>query len=334
MTTILEMVKTAILGIFVVAAYIGLSYMDRADLERLAATVITVVLFISGGAYIFILANRVGDFSFFGLQEAKRHILLFGGANAAGAMIFLFGAWNWFLVLCGNQRLRNLGFLNLAIALIMIFGIASRSAVGGFLFAGVMILIGFLWRKRRQPLVSLLLVGLLGCAIFGLIFFTPVIIEADTNEVPRTFYQRMDMWSLAWEVLSDRYWLFGAGTGTNAGLAFFTFEGIGLRGGVHNALMQTWLEEGIPGLILYVWLFVWLVRTGLSASSVSGIALVAVASGIFFRNLGESNGLLWGLVNNYLVFVSWFVIIHLLIYCKKKKYAKNKTNLKQWEAAA
>lgn len=317
-TTIQEMVKTATLGIFVVATYIGLSYVDRADLERLAATVITIVLFISCGSYIYLLVNHAGQLTFFGLQEVKRYIILFGGSNIAGAMILVFGTWNWLLLLSNKRRLRNLGFLNLAIAAVLLYGIASRSSIGGFLFAGAVILIGFLWIKHRNLLVSLLLVGLIGSAIFGLIFFTPVIIEADaTNELPRTFLQRTDMWRLAWDKLSDRYWMFGAGAGTNAGLTFFTFEGIGLRGGVHNALLQTWLEEGLPGLILYVWFFVWLVRAGLSVPSRTGMALVAVASGIFFRNLGESNGLLWGLLNNFLVFVSWFIVIHLLVYSRK-----------------
>lgn len=316
-TTILEMVKTAVLGIFVVAVYSGLSRMNRGDLERFAATVITVALFVSCVAYIYLLVNHFGGLTYFGLQEVKRYALLFGGSNIAGAMLLVFGTWNWVLVLSEKQWIKNLGLLNLAIAAVSLFGIGSRTAVGGFLFAGAVMLIGLLWRKRRNVFVSLILIGLMGSAIFGLTFFTPLIVEADINNYFRTFLQRVDMWREAWDVLSEGAWLFGTGAGTNGGLTFLTFEGVGLRGGVHNALLQTWLEEGLLGLILYVWSFVWIVRAGFSVPSRTGMVLVAVASGIFFRNLGESNGLLWGLINNFLVFASWLVIVHLLIYCRK-----------------
>jgi len=315
--TIEEMVKTILLGMFVVTAYMGLSSMNTTDLERLAGRVITAALSISCGAYFYLLVREIGDFTYFGLQDAKQHITLFGGSNVAGAMILIFGTWNWSLVLSAERRLRRLGFLNLALALVLLLGIGSRTAIGGFLFAGTVMLIGLLWKKRRRPL-PWLLVGLVGGAILSLIFFAPVMTEANVDEQFQSMFRRMDMWHLVWEVLSDEHWLLGAGVGTNADLTFYTAAGVELRGGVHNALLQTWLEEGLLGLSLYILLFVWLVKVGLFSPYRSRMALVAVTAGVFMRNLGESNGLLWGLLNNYLVFASWFVVVHLLICCRKE----------------
>jgi len=116
------------------------------------------------------------------------------------------------------------------------------------------------------------------------------------------------LWAKGFGMLKEGAWLYGIGAGGWSGMA----------GGVHNALLQSLLEGGIVEFILHLSLFIWLIKTGLKSNSKEGIILVALLVGIFTRNLAESNDLLFGLFNNCNVFISWYVLISLLILNKKR----------------
>jgi hypothetical protein len=88
-------------------------------------------------------------------------------------------------------------------------------------------------------------------------------------------------------------WLgLGPGTDTNAARAFAgsgLFDAIG-GGWQESYLVKSWIELGVPGLLLVVWMFVAFIRavTSRAASTGSGRTLIAASGGFLFAALATS----------------------------------------------
>lgn len=313
--------KTAILGVFVVSVYYSFAQITNIGLKRIAIIMPTVLLWASLFAFIWLLFSE-GGFSLYAERKFKHSITLFGGSNTAATIILLLGLWNWKNILGDTLKIKSIGICNGLITTFLLIGIASYAALAGYLSSLVLLLLLFLWKKKRGSLLFFVS-AIAGVAIVvfflsGYVFTSDISLE---DKMFRTGYQRTLLWSEAWEIIKDGAWLNGVGSAAYSKPMTIFSEPLG--GGIHNALLQSWLEGGIVELALHVGLYIWLIKIGLKHFSKEGIVLVCTLLGMFVRNLAESNGILFGLLNNYNVFLSWYIVVFLVILLKKE--IQNKT---------
>jgi len=306
--TLKEAFKTAILGLFILSMYINFMQMNVSILNRITSVSITIILSATILVYIWQLLYLYGDISLYGNHHLKENITFYGSSNSAGAAILLMGSWNWLLLFSKKSGYQKLGLYNLIITLFLLIGISSYASLGGYLISIIVLLLLILWQKKYKPFI-LLIMGVLGIIAAGF-FLSEFIFTPHVEDIfLRTFYQRVAIWLEAWHTLKEGALLYGIGAAA--------WSGSGGPGGVHNALLQSWLEGGIIELILHLWLYVWLIRIGLKSKSKEGIVLVALLVSMFIRNLAESNGFLFGSIDNFIVFLSWYVLMLVFILNKK-----------------
>ncbi len=306
--TIHATIKTFILTIFVLSAYYSLHRMPVNTLYRLAFFIIATLLSATFLVYLMILQQN-GGISMYGSRYIKNNLTFFGGSNAAGAVVLLLGLWNWTFVCMDKSRYRKTGICFALLTLFLLVGIASYSSLAGYVASFIVIVI-FSLRQRWLRLFILVLIGMVCLAAVIIFFSYATLPSADRNDMLRTTYQRTRIIEAASEQLKNGAWIYGVG----AGAFMETVSGNdSIRGGVHNALLQSLIEGGIVELSLYIGLYIWLLNISLKRRTNEARVLVAVLTGFFIRNLAESGPLLYGLINNFTIFVSWYVVIYLIV---------------------
>jgi O-antigen ligase len=286
-------------------------------IRRIIIVLTTSLILASFLGYGWLIMNH-GGLSLYGAREIKSEVIIFGRANTAGAVILMLGLWNLISVLGEESRYRWISFGNLIMALVVLVGISSYAALAGYLVALCFIGLSRYYIDKRPdlpPFFSVVIFG--GIAVVFLVFYSGLVEKIADNYSLYTLNGRTFLWSRAWGIIQEGAWLKGIGAGGWYG--FYSNSGIlGLGpGGVHNALLQSWVEGGIIELGLQFLLFFWLILVGLRSKCVEGIVLVGALIGIFTRNLAESNDLLFGLYTNFWVFLSWFVLISLVALVDK-----------------
>lgn len=315
--TLNESVKTIILSAFVFSVYCSLMQMPSFTIRKISV-IITILSLASLVAYLWQLFIY-GGISSYGDRAFKQHILIFGGSNTAGATILLLGLWNWLLVFEKELKYKISGIGNMLITLFLLIGITSYASLAGYIASVVLLILFKLWKTKGNKILFFA-IGFFGIALVWLLLSDFVFVLSVNDNHLRTLYARIDLWADAWQTIRNGAWLYGIGAaGHSESLLFTEQEALVIGGGLHNALLQSLLEGGIVEFGLHIGLYVWLITLGLKSRCNEGIILVAILGGFFVRNLAESNGLLFGLLNNFDVYFSWYVITILIVLISKKR---------------
>jgi len=68
--------------------------------------------------------------------------------------------------------------------------------------------------------------------------------------------------------------------------------------------------------MLVLFFFIWLAVIAIYTKKGTGIVLIAFIIGAFFRDQAESGGLIFGYLNNSWIFISWYVLITIIVLMK------------------
>ena len=299
-----ESIKTFYLLLFIMTTQYVISRTTRERLLRMIALVVTIALVASVLAYLYRLGYA--GFSYYGEKAFKKRIGIFYRGNMGGAVIMLLGLWNWCLVFSG-AKYRKIGFINLGLTLFLLFGIASQAALGGYLISiSVVLLYYFYLIRDRMLLFYLSNLSAIGLACFSVYY----VVKSTTIWSLTTLNGRLGIWIEAINVLREGQWLTGVGSGAAQGLTSATSVG---TSNLHNVLIYSLASGGIVELGMVLFIFIWLMKLALSQKQGRGIVLMAFIAGVFVRNLAEASGLLFGYMNNSWVYLSWYVLISIIV---------------------
>lgn len=189
----------------------------------------------------------------------------------------------------------------ITLALILIFGLilsGSRGAWIGLIIVGVFFAIGYAFQKiplpqflsqkeRGRILIPLVLIVLFGVTLVAILLQDALpkllssgesIIGVRGNEIPRlVLYQQV------WRLIQD-YFFTGSGLATFP-MVYATYalqEHVFILPHAHNILLQIWMEQGLIGIIAFVWLVIsfywwtWKQRTEWNWLAVGGLAATTV----------------------------------------------------------
>lgn len=312
--TVKEAVKTVILLLFVVAVLLSLAQFSRANLMRIPLFTVTILLSLSLIALLYLFLSH-GAISSFGNKSFKPFIHIFGGSNIAAAIVLMLGLWNWLLVTHDSKSYRRVGLYNGAATIILLIGIASYSALAGYLASIVVLLARFLAR-RKHGILTIIVITLTGSVFIVILSIRGDISSLGSINLNAATTHRDVLWNDALYKLEHGAWLYGIGSAAYSETDVFNKA---MRGGVHNALLQSWVEGGIVELVLHLGLYVWLIRLSLKSCKRESWILISMLAGIFARNLGESSGFPFGLVNNFMIFFSWYIAAYFVILMQKEE---------------
>jgi len=167
----------------------------------------------------------------------------------------------------------------------MVFFLRSQIALLSFV---ILLLIYFIIRKKRRAwLVTFIL--------FTFVFLTYLL---DTNHITTLFDRygknvstaldnRANLWKGVWEAIKIAP-LFGAGTGAEQGLINKGYEKVGYTEGIensynaHNQYLQFWVRNGLPELICFLVLLVFLFLQALKLRSLTFLIFLMMQSMIMF----------------------------------------------------
>lgn len=320
----LQAVKTLVLCAFIVSVASIVGRMSPESLRRFVHIMVPVLLYATVLHVVVSLAHKSAWHLIW--QEAGKGIIItaWGTINTAGAIVMMIGCLNWILMLDRDMRMRRVGWIMWAVSWALLIAMRCRSSQAGFLLSNVAVLMMISCDRRRRALISLLCaIGMIGATMM---FQTN---QVALNERALSLHGRTVLFRAAVTTIVGQYGLVGIGSGSWD--AFAAFQGLGsvilptdhvsgelIRGGVHNALLQTWMEDGFIGLIVYLGVHLLSWRRVRCAQrrprTQSTIPLCGFLTAVFVRNLAESNGVLFGLINNSAVFMSWLIFLLVFQY--------------------
>jgi O-antigen ligase len=230
-------------------------------------------------------------------------------SNVLGFHLVTGLAFAGFLFLTVQGRRRWLAFVAIPFILNGIILTASRSAMLGLIAAGIAALVLAPARHRRVVVGSLVLgLALLVMLARNDLFWERAISIAATTEMDRSAESRLEILRANWRMALDHP--FGAGHQGNEVISPDYIDPEWLTDGrrsAHNTWMAVLVDQGIPGLVLYAGLYLWVVRlflrrpvtlgrlpvsvSGCWAAAGAGVAAF-LASGQFM-NLFKTEVVLW-----------------------------------------
>jgi O-antigen ligase len=154
-----------------------------------------------------------------------------------------------------NQRLSylaRLGLLSLAAAFLVKVAVFQTFWLSGWVPS--IVAVGLLTLVRSRPLF---LVGLLGAAIFGASHADRIYEEVFQSQVDEGSDSRLDIWSQAWDLLSQHP-LLGTGPAGYAAYYMTFYSSSGSSMSTHSNYVDVAAQTGIIGSIAFVWLLVML----------------------------------------------------------------------------
>lgn len=300
-----EGMKTLYLLVFIVSVHNLMMHIPREGLVKMIAFIVTFGIMVSVISYVYLLVSE-GGFVNYGRRSFKVMIRIYYISNLAGAVVLLLGLWNWVLVFSGGRYLK-LGVLNLLLTLFFLFGITSQAALGGFLASMSVVSFYYIYTIRQRMLLfymSNLLTMFLG------VLSVYIVVISTTIETLSTANGRIGIWLDVLGIFREGQWLTGVGSGASRLLLSGTSYG---ERDMHNVLFSALASGGIVELGIVVFVFAWLVRISLSKGRGAGVVLMAFVVGVFVRNQAESNGLVFGYLNNSWVFLSWYALISIIV---------------------
>lgn len=310
-----ESVKTLYLFVFIASIYYVMTHTTRERILRMIAFVVTFGLLISVIAYMYQLLTEFG-FANYAKRAVKMQIDIYYRANTAGGVVLLLGLWNWVLVFSGKKYMK-IGLFNLMLTLFLLFGIASYASLGGFMASMSVVLFYTLYVIRgRMLLFYFSNLACLGLAFFSIYF----VIVSTTIETLSTANGRIGIWIEALEVFREGHWIAGIGSGAAKRIMFSTnYESIDL----HNLLIYSLANGGIIELALVLFFFIWLTGIAIFTKKGTGMVLIAFIIGAFFRNQAESGGIIFGNLNSSWIFLSWYVLITIIVLTKDGTFQRH-----------
>ncbi|MFW6116727.1 MAG: O-antigen ligase family protein [bacterium] len=142
-----------------------------------------------------------------------------------------------------------LGFLYVALALVLIALTASRGSV---LSLGIALVLFSVWRPTRPWAAVALILAFIGIAVAPSAF--SALVERSAEE--GALGGRLPIWEASWMLIRDHPWR-GVGIG-NADEAVMPYLRMLTRTwgrterAIHNPVLQIWAETGVPGVLLYL----------------------------------------------------------------------------------
>jgi hypothetical protein len=313
--TLKEIIKTLYLLIFVLTSYYVVTRSNRKNLLRMVVYVVTFALMASVVSYIYNIMNA-GGFARYGDRSFKGSLDLFYAANSAGGVVLLLALWNWVIVFIGGRYLR-IGLFNVFVSLFLLIGIASYAALGGYVVSMSVVFIYYVYRTRRSMLLFYFSILF---AVFIMVISVYFVIMSTTEGSFSTLYARFRIWAGALEVLGEGSWL----TGSGGGAAFLITRDAGLRmTTLHSVFMYSLALGGVMELMIVLFIYFRLIVISMRQSHGRGMLLLTFISGIFVRNLVESSGLLFGYLNTTWVYLSWYVLITIIVLMKDDEDIKD-----------
>ena len=314
--TINEAFKSLILLVFVYMIYVVLSKISTDDIFKITAITITVVSFAIMVIYLEQLFS-FGGISDFGSRRVRRLFSIFAHINTTGTVLLLLGLWNWILFF-GPRTYRRIGMINFCIIFFVIYGIASNSALVGYVASILVFIVYYAYRNRSRLSVSALI---LGPGMLVVAILINVLVKTDLHYL-MSAHERIPLWLETFDVLKKGIWVFGIGAGASLDEVIRYDTGFNITGRVHNAILTALLEGGVVELILQMAIYFTVLRMALQSKSGTSIAVVAMLVAVFTRNLVESSGLLVGVVNNFWLFLSWYVLMIYLVIINRESSEK------------
>lgn len=319
----LQSVKTFVLCVFAVSVDNTVSSMSRMSLERFAQITVPMLL-CATGLHIFLSLARESAWHLVGQEAIKGFITAWQVINTGAAVVMMTGCLNWILVLHGDKRTRRLGWLMWALAWTLLIVMRCRAAQIGFLFSNIVVFTMTSQNRRRLVLIGVVsAIAVVGVTIvfqyYGATLPTRVL----------TLHGRARLFRAALMTIDAPHGLIGIGSGAwntfaarqglvSLGLPTSRETGELIRGGVHSALLQTWMEDGLIGLVCYIGVFIvpfrCVRRRQRNLNSNLPIPLYGFLMATFIRNLAESNGILFGSIDNASVFMSWLMFLFVFQY--------------------
>jgi len=309
-STFKECLKTIYLFVFVTSTFYALTRASRKKLLKMICYVVTISLIASLISYLYQLLMS-GGFKNYASKDFKAWITLFYSGNTAGAVVLMLGLWNWMLVFSGGRYLK-IGLMNSLVALFLLLGIASQAALGGFLASiSCVVFYYFYTIRHRMFLFYISNVITMALALFSIYY----VVESTTIKGVSTLHGRVGIWIVALDVLKGGKWLGGIGSGAAFWLTSVTDIG---AMNVHNLLIHSLASGGIIELTVVLFVFAWLARMALPEIHGTGIVLLAYVAGAFVRCQAESGGFLFGYLNNSWTFLSWYVVISIIVLMQRE----------------
>ena len=191
----------------------------------------------------------------------------------------------------------------------------SRGAWIG-LSVSLLAMVFIVLRKRNNSMRSVIFLTLLAAAVISLAYFGKDIISerigpsaASSGAEDASFTTRLKIWQGSIDMIRHNF-IFGTGIGTFAwGFPKYRPEGLNVMANfAHNDYLQIACETGILGLVIALWLFVVVIKTGLSKGNLRSYRL-GCSIGVLSLSLHALSDFNFHIPANMLLFTIYLAII-------------------------
>ena len=167
-----------------------------------------------------------------------------------------------YLIIQKTKKLKFLGILLFIIPILIVLLSGSRRSMIGIVIALFFVIKEKSSLSTLKPIIFAILFLFFSSNYLNLDLFSSklnqsiVLIKSvsdDSIEVRNAWSGRNKLWSYAWEAIKEKpIWGFGFGTNTEV-ISIYSFANKKAR--VHNAYLKIWLELGLVGLLITIFLF-------------------------------------------------------------------------------